>query len=144
MERSSFLFSFAIDRPFPTTAQNSTCYRYTPFDRESQVKNRSNNNVSQKFRIDSQMLGQVELQLNARSLRFFFKNLESLLVKKARSRREEGGSRLALENEGNFRIARFDRDRKPRKGEQRRRRKGEEASRRTACFHIWLEVVQRR
>lgn len=65
-------------------------------------------------------------------------------MKKARSRREEGGSRLASENEGNFRIARFDRDRKPRKGEQRRRREGEEASRRTACFHIWLEVVQRR
>lgn len=82
MERSSFLFSFAIDRPFPTTAQTSTCYRYTPFDRESQVKNRSNNNVSQKFRIDSQMLGQVELQLNARSLRFFFKNLERLAREK--------------------------------------------------------------
>lgn len=66
-------------------------------------------------------------------------------MKKARSRREEGGSRLASENEGNFRIARFDRDRKPRKGEQKGEGGGvEEASRRTACFHIWLEVVQRR
>lgn len=35
-----------------------------------------------KIRIDSQMLGQVELQLNARSLRFFFKNLERLAREK--------------------------------------------------------------
>lgn len=34
------------------------------------------------FRIDSQMLGQVELRLNARSLRFFFKNLERLAREK--------------------------------------------------------------